>query len=87
LRAAGRSLDVGKDLRAEEDIFRRLAFRRINFGGADTGASIASAFSDLSEAMSLDDKAQLRRWWREKIRREAYHYDDLRARLSWRYLL
>jgi hypothetical protein len=67
---------------AEEDIFRRLAFRCVD---ADAGALILSDFSDLYEAMSLEDKAELRRCWHEKIHREAYHYDDLRERLSWRY--
>jgi len=67
---------------AEEDIFRRLAFRCVD---ADASALISSDFSDLYEAMSLEDKAELRRCWHEKIHREAYHYDDLRERLSWRY--
>ena len=57
----------------EEEIFRRMAF---------CGES-----ADAYEALNPDDRAQLRRWWHEKIRREAYGYDDLRTRLSWRYMV
>ena len=72
---------------AEEDIFRRLAFGCAGSGGAGAGPLMVGPFSELYEAMSLEDKAELRRWWHEKVRREAYHYDDLRARLSWRYFI
>ena len=71
--------------RSEEDIFRRLAFRSADCGGA--GALSAGAFSGLYAAMSAENKTKLRRWWHEMIRREAYHYDDLGSRLSWRYLV
>jgi hypothetical protein len=73
--------------KGEEDIFHRLAFRSANFGGTAAASSIVDDFSGLYEAMSLDDKIELRRWWHEKIRREAYNYHDLGTRLSWRYLV
>ena len=72
---------------AEEDVFRHTATRCLNSGGAGAGHSIESSFSELYEAMGLKEKAELRRWWHEKIRCEAYRYEDLRARLSWRYLI
>jgi hypothetical protein len=71
--------------KSEEDIFRRLAFRAADSDAA--AALVARAFSALYDAMSLEDKAELCRWWHEKIRREAYQYDDLGTRLSWRYLV
>jgi hypothetical protein len=67
--------------RNEEDIFNRLAFRDASFGAG------VSSFSEMYEPLSLEDKTELRRRWHEKNRREAYRYDDLRARLSWRYLV
>ena len=72
--------------KSEEDIFRRLAFRAADCDAA-AAASGASAFSALYDGMCVEDKAELCRWWHEKIRREAYHYADLGARLSWRYLV
>ena len=62
----------------EEQIFRLLAFRS------------EPAFKDLSELyedVSFDDKVALRRSWHERVRCEAFKHDDLRARLSWRYLV
>ncbi len=70
--------------KGEEDIFHRLAFRSANFGGT---AAASSVVTGLYEALSLEDKIELRRWWHEKIRREAYNYHDLGTRLSWRYLV
>ena len=71
--------------RSEEDIFRRLAFRAANL--TETGPSIASGLPELYEAMSTEAKNELRQWWHEEIRREAYQHEDLRKRLSWRYLI
>jgi len=71
----------------EEDNFHRLAFHFANVGGVGAGALSERAFSGLYAAMSFEDKTKLRRWWHEKIRRGAYDYDDLRVRLSWRYLV
>jgi hypothetical protein len=73
--------------KGEEDIFHRLAFRSANFGGTAAASSIVIDGSGLYESMSLDDKIELRRWWHEKIRRQAYNYHDLGTRLSWRYLV
>lgn len=73
--------------RSEEDIFRRLAFRAANAAEADAGSSIASGLPELYEAMSTEAKNELRQWWHEEIRREAYQHEDLRKRLSWRYLI
>lgn len=73
--------------RHEEDIFHRLVLRDGNFGGASSAPCSVSAFSEMYDAMSVEKKAQLRRWWHEKLRRRAYYYDDLRARISWRYLV
>jgi hypothetical protein len=70
--------------KGEEDIFHRLAFHSANFGGTAAGSSIVTG---LYEALSIEDKIELRRWWHEKIRREAYNYHDLGTRLSWRYLV
>jgi len=61
----------------EEDIFRRLGL----------GVSKAGTSAEMYEEMSAEKRAELRRWWHERARREAYHYEDLRTRLSWRYLL
>jgi hypothetical protein len=57
----------------EEEIFRRLVFETTNSGAY--------------ESLTPDEKAQLRQWWHERTRREAYRYEDLRARLSWRYMV
>jgi hypothetical protein len=73
--------------KGEEDIFHRLAFHSANFGGTAPASSIVSDCSELYEAMGPGDKIELRRWWHEKIRREAYNYHDLGTRLSWRYLV
>jgi hypothetical protein len=80
---------LGQD-KGEEDVFLRMAFRCVNPEGA--GASIPSALipsacSGLYEAMSIEDRTKLRRWWHEKILREAHQHDDLGARLSGRYRL
>jgi hypothetical protein len=71
--------------KGEEDIFYRLAFRGSTVTGP--GDSIPSGFTALYEALSPEEKAELRRWWHQKIRREAYRHDDLGRRLSWRYLV
>jgi len=68
--------------RREEDVFRRLAFRCANPSAAD-----AEACAALYEGMGPEHRAELRRWWHEKIRRQAYQYRDLGTRLSWRYLV
>jgi len=73
--------------KGEEDIFHRLAFRSANSGGNAAASPMVKDCSGLYEAMSLDEKFELRRWWHEKIRREAYNYHDLGTRLSWRYLV
>jgi hypothetical protein len=73
--------------RNEEDIFRRLAFRAANSAEANAGSAIASGLPELYEAMSIEAKNELRQWWHEEIRREAYQHEDLRKRLSWRYLI
>lgn len=72
---------VGESQRClqEEDVFQRLAFR------GDGGSP--GVFSQLYEPLSVEDKRELRQWWHEKIRGEAYRYDQLRARLSWRYFV
>ena len=54
--------------RGEEEIFRRMAFRN----------TAAEAY----EALQPDDQARLRQWWHDRIRREAYDYEDLGTRLS-----
>ncbi len=76
--------ELGKHKR-EDDIFQRMAFELPLSG--PTGPSTARIPSESYEAMSAEQKAALRRLWHEKIRREAYHHDDLRARLSWRYFV
>ena len=73
--------------RSEEEIFRRLAFRAGTSAEADAGSSIASGLPELYETMSVGAKNELRQWWHEEIRREAYQHEDLRKRLSWRYLV
>ena len=69
----------------EEDLFRRLAFRSAEPSAAD--AKIANSLSELYDAMSSEDKSALRQCWHEKVRREAYEHDDLRARLAWRFFV
>lgn len=69
----------------EDDIFERMAFDLPPVGGR--APSMATIPSESYAAMSADQKAALRRLWHDKIRREAYHHEDLRARLSWQYLV
>ena len=69
----------------EDDIFHRMAFGVPQTGG--TGPSAVTILSECYAAMSAEQKPALRRLWHDKIRREAYCHDDLRARLSWRYLV
>ncbi|HWF40250.1 MAG TPA: hypothetical protein VG322_17125 [Candidatus Acidoferrales bacterium] len=71
--------------KGEDDIFHRMALDILKTGEA--GSSAATIHSESYAAMSAEQKAALRRLWHDKIRREAYHHDDLRARLSWRYLV
>ena len=59
--------------KSENEVFLRLALR---------GRS-AEAYGLLNPS----DQAHLRQWWHDRLRREAYAYDDLRTRLSWRYLI
>ena len=59
--------------RSEEEIFRRMAFR--------------NAATEAYEALQPGDQARLRQWWHDTIRREAYDHEDLRTRLSWRYMV
>jgi hypothetical protein len=59
--------------RGEEEIFRRMALR--------------NAAAEAYEALPLGDQGRLRQWWHDRIRREAYDYEDLRTRLSWRFMV
>jgi hypothetical protein len=72
---------------SEEDIFRRLALCCVDFGGTIASSLSVTTASELYEALTIERRAELRRRWHENIRRESYHHDDLRARLSWRYLV
>lgn len=56
-----------------EEIFRRMAFRK--------------AALEAYEGLHVDDQARLRRWWHDRIQSQAYEYEDLRQRLSWRYMV
>ena len=69
----------------EDDIFQRMALDILKTGEA--GSSAALIRSESYAAMSAEQKAALRRLWHDKIRREAYCHEDLRTRLSWRYLV
>jgi len=70
--------------RHEEDIFRRLAFQNTSGSGpyAAGGTFIVSVFSELYEPLDAERRLEIRRWWHEKMRREADQFADLRARLS-----
>ena len=82
--------EVGRQVR-EDDIFQRMAFRCASVSGIDNGGmENVAAFDSVSrlyEAMSPEEKAALRQWWHDKARREAYNYEDLRTRLSWRFFV
>ena len=64
--------DVAQN-RSEEEIFRRMAFR--------------NAAAEAYEALQPGDQVQLRQWWHDRIRREAYDHEDLKTRLSWRFMV
>lgn len=70
----------------EEDIFHRMAFQLPDLS-ENASTPRVSALSELYEATSPQQKAELRRWWHDRIRREVYRHDDLRTRLSWRFLV
>jgi hypothetical protein len=69
--------------RDEEDIFRRLAFRNAPVGAGYSGADrlIVSVVSEVYEPLNFDQKTEIRRWWHEKVRRDAEDFTDLRTRL------
>jgi len=69
----------------EDDIFQRMAFELPPIGA--TAPSTATILSESYEAMGAEQKVALRRLWHDKIHREAYYHEDLRARLSWRYFV
>lgn len=71
----------------EEDIFHRMVLGSSTSGAPPAADSVPKDFSELYNAMPPEHKTEVRRWWHETIRREAYHHDDLRRRLSWRYLV
>jgi hypothetical protein len=79
--------------RHEEEIFRRRALRSGNVAAAGSNADSAGGgisgggAPELYEAMSAENRAKLRQWWHEKARQEAYRHEDLRTRLSWRYMV
>ena len=68
----------------EDDVFQRMALDGPQASGSSSPARI---LSEWYAAMNAEQKAALRRLWHDTIRREAYDHDDLRARLSWRYLV
>ena len=70
--------------RKEEDVFLRLAFRNASVGGAHhrTGTFVVIVVSELYEPLDADHRLEVKRWWHEKVRREANQFDDLRTRLS-----
>jgi len=63
----------------EEEIFRLLAFRQTNPACED--------LLKLYERASFEEKTNLRRQRHDEAHREAFKHDDLRALLSWRYLV
>lgn len=71
--------------RSEEDIFIRLAFRDLSVGGA-TGRGdtyLTSAYSELyDQPLDPNQKREARRWWHDRMQREANRHDDLKARLA-----
>lgn len=77
--------ELGRQIR-EEDIFQRMAFRCASESGNENRGAFENV-SRLYEAMSTEDRLALRRWWHDKVRREAYNYEDLRTRLSWRFFI
>jgi hypothetical protein len=77
--------EVGRQAR-EEDIFQQMAFRC----ATGAGSGVTGALEDVSrlyQAMTPEAQKELRRWWHDKAHREAYRYDDLRTRLSWRFFV
>jgi hypothetical protein len=73
--------------RQEDEIFRRLAFCGVALGDSPRDINATSLPAEWYETLSLEDKSELRQWWHQKIRSEAYRYDDLRKRLSWQYFV
>jgi hypothetical protein len=71
--------------RHEEEIFCLLAFRSEDLRPPAAGGFAGRNLWDSYEAVSSIAKLDLRQSWHERVRCEAFRYDDLRARLSWRY--
>ena len=70
----------------EDEIFHLLAFRRTNPN--EIAAQVTpDDLSNLYESASLEEKINLRTHWHDEARRQAFKHDDLRARISWRYLV
>jgi len=70
----------------EHEIFHLLAFRQTNPNEV-AAQVIPDDLSKLYESASSEEKINLRRHWHDEARREAFKHDDLRARISWRYLV
>ncbi|MGB7436418.1 MAG: hypothetical protein WBR26_05580 [Candidatus Acidiferrum sp.] len=68
--------------RQEEDTFLRLAFRDARYGGAGAGPFVVSIVSQLYEPLGPGQKLEVRRWWHDKIRREAERFSDLKERIA-----
>jgi len=70
--------------RHEEEIFRRLAFENVQYGGAYAGSGtfIVSVVSELYEPLDAERKAETRRWWHDKVRQEANKFEDLKGQLT-----
>jgi len=71
--------------RNEEDIFIRLAFQNVSAGGAygRGGTFVTSAYSEIyDQPLDVNQKRELRRWWHDKVQREAERHEDLHARLA-----
>jgi hypothetical protein len=71
--------------RNEEDIFIRLAFQNVSAGGAHGRGDtfVTSTYSELyDQPLDASQKQEVRRWWHDKVQREAERHDDLQARLA-----
>jgi hypothetical protein len=71
-------------VRNEEDIFIRLGLGNASVGGVSrgTGPYIVSVVSELYEPLEAAQKIEIRKWWHDKLRREAEQSQDLRTRLA-----
>jgi hypothetical protein len=77
--------ELGRQNR-EDDIFQRMAFQCASkAANADVGA--LEDVSRLYETLGPEAQTELRQWWHDKARREAYNFEDLRTRLSWRFFV